>query len=131
MSFYEVEVLVCGALLGLLPGAGSALVGGALEVVLLVVLDVRRKKVVHHYDTNVDSTTLRGRERGEGREGGGREGGISETQVDNSHLGAGLLCNDTDQRTWVAVSSYSGLDSEKRNGTETHLEWNRDRTGME
>lgn len=58
MHVLEVQVLVDGTgLLPLLPG-GTSLVGGALQVVLVVHLDGARQHVVHHHQPDVDASGL-------------------------------------------------------------------------
>ena len=68
MSLVEIEVLEGGACLSALVAVGSPLVCGALEVILLVVVQGRGKQVVHHNYPDVDTATLGG------GEGGGRRG---------------------------------------------------------
>ena len=58
MFLNEVQVLEGGAPLGELAGAGLALVGGAFEVVLLVVADAGGQQVVHHHNTDVHTAAL-------------------------------------------------------------------------
>ena len=70
----EVKVFEGGAPLGPLRRTGLALVGGAFEVVLLVVDHRGRQQVVHHQDTNVGASTLEKRRRKGGKEGGREEG---------------------------------------------------------
>ncbi len=60
MSLREVQVLEGGALLEQLTAAGFPLVGGALQVVLLVVAHAGGKQVVHHHNSDVHTATLDG-----------------------------------------------------------------------
>jgi len=54
----EVQVLQCRTGLGTLPARRTTLVGAALQIVLLMITDRRRQKVVHDHKPNVLPTTL-------------------------------------------------------------------------
>ena len=58
MSLHEIQVLEGGAGLLRFPLTCLPLVGGALQVILLVVPHARRQQVVHHHYTDVDTPTL-------------------------------------------------------------------------
>lgn len=58
MRFLEVQIFVSGRRLGTLLARGAALVGGALQVVLVVHLHSPRQHIVHHYQTDGNATTL-------------------------------------------------------------------------
>lgn len=59
MFLYKVQILESGASLLQLAGIGFPLVRGTLEVVLFVVTDAGRQKVVHDHYPNVDTPTLK------------------------------------------------------------------------
>lgn len=58
MFIHKVQILEGGASLAALASTGLPLVGGALQVVLLVVADAGGQQVVHHHDTDVHAATL-------------------------------------------------------------------------
>ena len=58
MFLHEVQVFECWTLLCQLVLPCPSFVGGAFEVILLVVPETGWQQVVHHHDTNVDTTGL-------------------------------------------------------------------------